>query len=396
MLVSSEAVVMPLSSAQLYAGCFDAYPASEVGRSRLIPPDLLPLTRQYPEALSSLIIRAAEKLLISPSQLVEHFILPGTEIQLRGRFLMYGRETYAINGVGLYASAFLQRLNQLLPDSRRALYGNHTFLTPLFGPAGRNVTTTTLKWCSSCLREGHQLQAIYYPLYWFTYSAQVCIRHHCFLHTHCGCCRKKPNVIAALSKTGYCNHCQTPLWETQISERQTEPGVEDFWKAEMINQLILSRHSLHADVIVETWKENLEEIVSAYPSIKAAEQALELSDTLLKRWRGRNRPCLPQLIDLAFKLGTPLHDLLSKPVAHARRPSAPSPGSTDRTRSRRQLNKNNVLLDKAMTYIAEANSAASIKGLCWSLGISEGAFRHHWPFIAQELGKLSQEYRQSA
>ena len=257
----------------------------------------------FPESVSSFLLRLAVHHVTPVSAVIDRLILPGTGIQLAHPFLHAVKDVHTVNGAGPYAQAFLASLKQLLLPLNEPPPANFVFLMPLIGQTTRNLQARHLRWCPDCLMDWADRDVpLFYPLYWFAAPVQVCIRHHRPLQEHCRVCTRTNPILSCNTTVGQCRYCGSELAESRTN---LTPSVTErqLWVATSINQLISACHTQPELIDPDRWRYFLAWVIAAYGggSMAKAERRLGLGNTLLKRWRGRNRPEFAAWVELCYR-----------------------------------------------------------------------------------------------
>lgn len=369
-------------------------------RSTLIPPPEYQYVKQYPEALSSYLIRTANFLDISPSDLIEHFILPRTKLSYDIRFLDSGRDAFTINSIGQLAPAFESALQQLLPVEQSTNYSTFDFLRPLLGAKPKNVCGRSLKWCNQCIAEAAiHLRPVTIPLYWLCAHSKVCLIHNTYLSTICENCGKEPSVFKANTIQGVCNYCGGFLGERSANKMKIEPAAFDSWTTYCINELIREKQTLQNVGILKNFRKHLDELIEINGSAKATEKKLGLSESLITRWKKRNHPDLGILLEMLYRTNnTPIGVLLG-------RSTIPSSGQIQSYKTKKHISHKRshseiVQMEREICRVLSRDPKIRLKQLAKLIHVTPGYLQYRYPELVQILSdndfKLRSEEKQRA
>ena len=357
-------------------------------RAPLIPPVTHPEALYFPEGLSSYLTRAAANLSLTKTELIENYVLPRVSLSYSRRFLDSGRDAYSINSTGKVSIEFDNACRQLFSQFSHHEFSSFGFLEPLLGAKAKSVVSRYLKWCPYCLQGWRRNHLdIYYPLYWLAQDAMVCLKHSSRLEGKCPCCLEVPNVVTASSVLGYCNHCGEWLGKVRGSHRPLSSGA--IWKAQAINQLVLCNHLVRTIDSLGNFRHFISSLMSKYGCASNIEKKLALSDSLIVRWRVRNRPKIAQLLDFCHKLNVYPHEILMAEADCSSLSGIPfSSQSMVGISPKRSEETLRSIRAKVENHLA-STPTTSIAKLCQGVGVTSGFLHHQFPSIVEELGCCS-------
>lgn len=373
---------------------------ANMGRSRrsiLVPPPSLNDALVYPESLSSYLSRAAENLFYSKNELIESFVVPRINFDYSLRFLNSGRDTYAINSTGRIAAEFERIYRQLFPRYSHYDFASFAFLSPLLGDKAKGVTSSRLKWCPLCIdRSINNHLDIRFPLYWHAKEASVCLDHKCYLQSQCPRCGSYQEVLVAGSQPGICQCCSNRL----ISSGITDCSItgREIWITSAINNLIRRRYWLSERDLLKNFKQFVSDIIEQSGGAKPAELKLGLSESLLRRWKSRNRPKFKQFLDVCFKLNIEPLDVLSGEVGkidtECIKPCEQLSVGGSNKRSTAEIVD---IQSQLLSYLSHQDNL-SVHAIAREFGLSPGFLKYRFPevsvFVARKANnKTTQDLR---
>jgi hypothetical protein len=167
-------------------------------------------------------------------------------------------------------------------------------------------------------------------------------------------------------------------------------GDAALWKTYAINQLILHKHLLEKESLLTSFREFFSRTAELNGCARNVERTLGLSDSLIVRWRKRNRPKFSQLLDVSEKLGIFPHEIL---LGNARVIDLQSTENSYKCSSisKKRAPVSLLDLDRQLTNLLESTPGISLKKLSTCLNVSEGFIRYRYPDLADELSNQSSE-----
>lgn len=365
----------------------EASSSHRCARAPLVSPSPHPDSIYFPECLGSFLTRTAQYLSLTKSELIENYVLPRTSLDYTCRFLDSGRDSYSINSVGSVAHELELSSKGLFSKFTHHEFSSYSFLQPLLGVKAKSLVSRHLHWCPDCLNEWRRNKVdIYYPLYWMATETSACLKHHTSLSGKCPCCSKAPNTMTSLSVQGYCDYCGEWLGKAKTNTELIDEA--SLWKTYAINQLILHRHLLQQADVLTNFRRFIANLAEANGCARNVERKLGLSESLIVRWRKRNRPKASQMLDMAYKLGLYPHQIL---LGQARAKVIEDKVLDSQCDTRSQKRTKDLLsgLDLTINQRCESHPDISLKKLSRNLNVSVGFIRYRYPEIAEELSSKS-------
>ncbi|MCU5702542.1 TniQ family protein [Bacillus cereus] len=175
--------------------------------------------------------------------------------------------------------------------------------------ASRGLLKNNLAWCPVCLNKWRK--DAYYPLIWFFKDARICVQHKCELEDICPSCNKYLPILHRKMLIGYCPYCSNWLGTSEI--KRVENGKELF-KAKEITNLVANRSFLARENGKEFISNALLQLINRYTNGNLAEFARLINIPKVTLWDwvyGDRLPSLGKILDICFKINTPLMDLLN-------------------------------------------------------------------------------------
>lgn len=361
------------------------------------------------ESLTGYIVRLAEAHCVSAGVLYWKEI---RAVAAKGNIFTFrvssdeGYSTHSINGFGTPSADFVMALEML--TARRDL----RYLTLL--PWGQVLTRLSLlrrsrAWCESCLHAWRDSgQPIYEPLLWTLRSVIVCPYHHRLLRTLCPHCENAIGPLDSCSRPGHCSRCGRTLVPNRVGPAVDRQAFSDDdlrwadWVANALGELLASAPQtgcLPGKIqLAETIRLCVDHTCSGNASAFARLMNVGRGDVI--RWqKGRAQPRLPILLNMAYRRGISLLDLLCEsPTSGGSRAlvypaMVKSEGPTRRLRIRNSWRIDTAEMSRSLRAALSELPPPSVHQVLMRLQSNEVTIRRHFPELCFELARNYAEHR---
>jgi TniQ len=279
-----------------------------LGPSRLYRLEPFGLRSAQTEGLDSYFIRLAAAHCVSPRDLLRHELVP-IAATLRGTLQSTFPTRFArtINGLGPYATGISGALNRL--TGRADL--EYLTLRPwrsLFTANGAGLLSTTKRWCSACFSDQRLTdQSPHRLLAWSFDLFTACPTHGLTLSVMCRRCKRPQPFLPKWPVIDMCDHCHAYLG-LDVAKSAKAMSVKVAEELSMLLTVVPEAPLLHL-------RRNLNHFITRETAgnREAFARRFELNPDLIKNWFNKpSLPALPQLMEVAIKLGVVTKDLVTQ------------------------------------------------------------------------------------
>ena len=230
-------------------------------------------------------------------------------------------QPYAINGVGGSPKRWCAALQQatLRNDlSRLTLLAFESLLSR------ESLFRRRCAWCSSCLEERRRSgSAVYESLLWALDLVRICPIHLQFLEQICPRCGRTSGPLTTYSQPGYCSRCRAWLGRRgdrgSVKKTLSHADLEyELWVGRNVGELFAAGPQLEGVLLLERLRRNLCRYVEAASkgNLLAFGHMTGVSRSALRGWiSGSHRPALRSILELCYRLRSPLVKLLQETVS---------------------------------------------------------------------------------
>jgi len=384
------------------------------------PPMLPPVTRLYHsspiglgtpmvESLSGYIVRLAEAHCVSAG------VLYAKEIKAlagKGNIFSFrvenqaGYSTHTINGFGSPAADFVRALETL--TGRRDL----SCLTLLTW--GRVVPSHSLlrrcrAWCESCLHAWRKAnQPIYEPLLWALQAVTICPYHRRILRQACPRCERQIGPLDSRSRRDRCSRCGQSLVPNgidPISDSRMLPSeglAWASWVASTLGELLAAAPQItcppERGLLAQTIRLCVDRVCAGNASTLA--RLMHVGRGAVRDWqREKTTPGLPLLLNMAYRLGISLRDLLlgSPTLASSRGFVRDAPVGLNARRQRRRTRPgwyiNRAEVCRILQMALNETPPPSVKQVMTRFCHGRATIYRHFPETCRQIARHYAEYR---
>ena len=272
------------------------------------------------ESLTGYIVRLAEAHCVSAG------VLYAKEIKAlagKGNIFSFrvenqaGYSTHTINGFGSPAADFVRALETL--TGRRDL-SFLTLLTWCRVLPSHSLLRRCRAWCESCLYAWRKAnQPIYEPLLWALQAVTICPYHRRILRQACPRCERQIGPLDSRSRRDRCSRCGQSLVPNgidPISDSRMLPSEElawASWVASALGELLAAAPQItcppERGLLAQTIRLCVDRVCAGNASKLA--RLMHVGRGAVRDWqREKTTPGLPLLLNMAYRLGISLRDLL--------------------------------------------------------------------------------------
>lgn len=340
------------------------------------------------ESLLSYLVALAAAHSVSPRDLMRYEVAPDDFALLRGARQPGFNNQYAstVSGLGLYAQAFADRLNEL---TQREDLQSLTLLglRELFATNGPKQMSSLRRWCPQCLVQSTEGRH-YAPLLWSLELYSCCVIHGTPLVDRCPSCRRRQPFVPKLPTLQLCSHCHHYLFDSSIKAHTADmENNEHQWTSHALENLLAFCATFSGTGLLSRFHANLCHLIDCEAEGNRAVfcRRLGFSPGAFKNWLTKQqRPTLPQFLRLSWSVGLMPDELLATKVTGfgrvpgmSRRPASISSAATRPVRDlarHRQVERH--LQDAGDSKVIEPMSA-----VCERLGVSRYVVRYRFPTL---------------
>ena len=315
-----------------------------------------------------------------------------------------GYSTHTINGHGSPAADFVEAL-EILTGRQDLRY--LTLLTWAQVLPSHSLLRRWRAWCERCFHAWLQAkQPIYEPLLWTVRAVNICPYHRCKLRDACPHCSSRIGPLDWHSRPGHCSRCKGVLvCVNQASSTRELAGDELMWAtwvATAFGDLISSSPHIASPPTKEHLAQTIGKLVQETSSGNASAFArlIQVGRGDVSRWqRGKALPRLGLLLNMAFRMGSPLVDfLLGSPACLClggflrSAPVEPDAGPP-RTTIQHGRRMTDPELFRMLQSALKENPPPSVTQFMKRISRSEVTVRRHFPELCREIAKNYARYR---
>ena len=317
-----------------------------------------------------------------------------------------GYSTHTINGFGPPATDFVRALETL--TGRRDL-SCLTLLTWRRVLPGHSLLRRCRAWCESCMfawREANQ--PIYEPLLWTLQAVTVCPYHRRILRQACPHCERQIGPLDSRSRRDCCSRCGQALVPNGIdpaSDSRLLPSEELVWAswvASALGELLAAAPQIRCPPGRERLAGTVRLCVERFCSGNGSKFArlMHVGRGAVSGWqRGKTTPGLAVLLNMAYRLGISLGDLLlgSATLASSRGFVRDAPVGMN-VRSQRRRTRHGWRINRAEvsrilhTALSEA-PPPSVEQVMRRLRHGGATIYRHFPDLCRQIARHYAEYR---
>ena len=272
------------------------------------------------ESLTGYIVRLAEAHCVSAGVLYSKVI---KALAGKGNIFSFrvkdqaGYSTHTINGFGSPAADFVRALETL--TGRRDL-SYLTLLTWSRVLPSHSLLRRCRAWCESCLHAWREAnQPIYEPLLWALQAVTICPYHRRILRQACPHCERQIGPLDSRSRRDCCSRCGQSLVPNGIdpvSDSQMQPSEELIWAswvASALGELLATAPQITCPpgrgLLAQTISLCVDRVCAGNASTLA--RFMHVGRGAVRNWqREKTTPGLDLLLNMAYRLGISLRDLL--------------------------------------------------------------------------------------
>lgn len=346
------------------------------------------------ESLISYLVRLARAHQIQVRPLIREIISPMLDIKaesLSAPFFHYQART--VNGVGRYAWAFSQALQELTGITGL----ENLTLRPWRGvipEIGTGLLAKEVKWCPACLAE-QRLRRLesHFPLVWSMEHYQVCPQHRRHLHSRCPWCNKLQHIIPYYPDQARCTHCFGFLAPSHSLTFDNGPITTSAsrWARSLESMITLPEQRIapsHQQLIeilqtaADQWADGEKQRLS---------RMLKLGSKTICSWSSKQqKPAFPQLLQIADALDLTLHQLFSQslPVFFPGPPSHPTQHIAGRQKTHIAIAE---IEAKLKEYLEKTDIVFPVSQILKQLGLTR-SYAKYW--LPELLGQLATKHRE--
>jgi transcriptional regulator with XRE-family HTH domain len=315
-----------------------------------------------------------------------------------------GYSTHTINGHGSPAADFVRTL-EVLTGRQDLRY--LTLLTWAQVLPGHSLLRRWRAWCERCFQAWLQAkQPIYEPLLWTVRAVNICPYHRCKLRDACPHCSSRIGPLDWYSRPGYCSQCKAALVCADQASSTLELAGDELmwatWVASALGDLISSSPRITSPPTKEHLAQTIGKCVQRTSSGNASAFArlMQVGRGDVSRWqRGKARPQMALLLNMAFRVEAPLVDFVfGSPACVSWQGFLRSaPVEPDRGRPRitiqpwRRMNRPEVF--RTLQSALNETPPPSVVQVMKRIGHSEVTVRRHFPELCREIAKNYAGYR---
>ncbi|WP_225547351.1 TniQ family protein [Chromobacterium violaceum] len=350
------------------------------------------------ESLLSYLVRLARAHQIDTRRLVRYTIWPALPLDGAGLAISFYREdARTVNGIGRYAHAFTQALEQL--TSVQGLEGlTLQAWKGVIPEIGAGFLAKDVRWCPACLAEQRQQRVdSHFPLVWSLDAYRVCTQHHQPLRHLCPWCGKHQQLIPHYPDQARCTHCCGYLAPASILQPPEAIQETDLRRAHSLESMIAApegriiptQSQLMAilQTAAERWTEGEKKKLS---------RILGLGDRAISGWANKQqKPAFPQLLQIADKLDLTLHQLFTEPLPD-QAPSSASPAPAKGKPHPAAQRSKATLESQLRQQLNAPNTSEPVSRILKRIGVTRSYAKYWFPELLAQLTHKHQLSRQQA
>ena len=361
------------------------------------------------ESLTGYIVRLAEAHCVSAGVLYWKEI---RALAAKGNIFTFhvtndaGYSTHTINGLGSPAADFVRALETL--TGRRDL-SCLTLLTWRRVLPGHSLLRRCRAWCESCMyawREANQ--PIYEPLLWALQAVTICPYHRRILRQAGPRCERPIGPLDSRSRRDRCSRCGQSLVPNGIdpfSDSRTLPSEElawASWVASALGELLAAAPQItcppERGLLAQTIRLCVDRVCAGNVSTLA--QLVHVGRGAVRDWqREKTTPGLTLLLNMAYRLGISLRDLLlgSPTLASSRGFVRDAPVGLNARRQRRRTRPgwyiNRAEVCRILQMALSETPPPSVKQVMTRLCHGRATIYRHFPETCRQIARHYAQYR---
>lgn len=344
------------------------------------------------EGLDSFLIRLSAAHCVSPRDLIRYELVPN-DSALRGTLQSNFSTRYArtINGLGPYAFGLSSVLNRLTGRSDL----QKLTLLPLksiFTANGASLLSNTKRWCPACIAE-HRLHGreAFRPLLWSLDLFTACPTHGLPLSAHCPKCRRTQPHVPDVPLIDACMHCGAYLGLQVVKD------AADYSEVRVAQELVALLGASSFKSPLANLRANLGRLISQQfaGSRTAFAKHHGLKPDSFKNWFYKpSLPALPQLMEIAIKLGIPAKVLVSASGKLNSTDPVPIKQLSDR-KARAPVKSNKADTESALIcQLCGLDEPPTLVDAAAQLNLTAAALRYRYPSESSALIQARAKYLQ--
>ena len=371
-------------------------------RSRLI--SLKPIDRDtaWQESIGSLLVRIAKSHTCSPLALLNHEILPTTNIHHRrkeGGIVTVQIKT--MNGVGKYASELVRRL-EILTMQEGLQRCSYLPWADIIDPHGVGLLHPNPHWCKSCFTEWRsEGKQPYFPLMWMSAPVKYCIKHGDVLSDLCPHCGKYQPFVPKHAYMDHCSHCGKWLGSHTDKPDTKDVRIDDIqyvtYQTNAICEIFEHSPANGLAALLPDFRARIREVIDDHfdGNIKKYERAIGVRSKLISDWLNKEvRPTISLMLLMTYRLGTTPVKFLKNGLSSDFEPSTrifTPPEIYEKHRITPEQREG--LGNKLRAIIANGEAHKPMKDFAQDLGYPFSILKYYFSEECSQISNLFSQYR---